>query len=119
MVKKKGPANAPKQSPRPGSQRVELSAEGTNVYLYDEGRTVALRKERASEVVLGGSGAAWEKKLAKITRDRSLVVYELPSDDGVRLDVMVGPPLSAKELKEGKWLAPQITRLALPTGKLC
>src|SRR5262249_32308622 len=47
----------------------------------------------------------------------TLAVYELPQDDPVDLEIVVGQPLTAKQ-QTGKYLDAERTSLAIPSGSL-
>jgi hypothetical protein len=92
---------------------VEIYNDGLMVFLYDESNRGRLEPLGAA-LVHGEDGA-----IAKIAADRLLVAYELPEDDPIRVAFSVGKPPGAKEKKGRAWRKPQVTQLALPSGRLC
>src|SRR5262249_23220922 len=95
--------------------------EGLLVYLYDEKNRQTLIEQNAHDLLHGSLGEEKEKKLAPLSHSRVVVAYELYQDDPIEVDVVVGEPLTANEMKpiRGlKWHKPQKTLLSLPSGCL-
>ena len=103
---------------RKGAHAVDVYSDGRAVFLYDESHTTTIRESGAFAEASSGPGAARRPALRALAQQGVLVVYEQPVDDGVRLEVLVGPPLSEKEKGGVRWLAPQRARLWLPSGRL-
>ena len=108
---------------RKGMHLIEGSTDGLAVLLYDAGRLDELRRDGIAAFVDATAGRdpddADRKRLDDIARRGLVVEYELQGDGPVRLEVAVGPPLSAAEKKGGRWLKDQTALLTLPTGRLC
>ncbi|HEX3148243.1 MAG TPA: hypothetical protein VHR66_09165 [Gemmataceae bacterium] len=104
---------------RPGAQRFDVYNEGLIVYLFDESSLEHLKNSGAD---FQGGFVDEEKKVDKslrqLARDGWYVAYELFQDDEVAVEVVVGPPLTRKELAVARWLKPQRAFLKLPSGKL-
>jgi len=108
---------------RPGGVRVEIENEGLCVYLYDAANRHALCRDDAWSLANDGLSEKPPKdpRLEALAASHQLVVYELQQDDPVCVEVLVGPPPTAKELKLAKglkWMKPQTSRLSLPSGEL-
>jgi hypothetical protein len=108
---------------RKGTHLIEGSTDGLAVLLYDAGRLDELRRDGIAAFVDATAGRdpddADRKRLDDIARRGLVVEYELQGDGPVRVEVAVGPPLSAAEKKGGRWLKEQRALLSLPTGRLC
>jgi hypothetical protein len=106
---------------RKGSTRVQLYNEGLLVYLYDEKNRQALIEQKAHDLLHGSFGEQKEKKLAPLSRSHMVVAYELYQDDPIEVDIVVGDPLAANEMKpirRLKWHKPQKALLSLSSGCL-
>jgi hypothetical protein len=104
---------------RDGAQRVEVYNEGLFIFLYDEARTEELKAAEAAEVVTGGDNVEdGDRRRRALGKAGALVVYELYQDDPEVLEVAVGPPLSAAEMKKMPFVKPQQALLSLPSGRL-
>lgn len=104
---------------RPGSKVVSVYNEALLAYLWDESHLPVLQACGADfESGYAESDAEIEKPLKKLAKDGVLVAYELFQDDEVSLEVVVGPPLSKTELKNGNWTKPLTANLHLPSGVL-
>lgn len=108
---------------REGARRIEIYNEGLCVYLYDAAHRDAIVAAGGWELVNLGLGHPPPKdpRLDAFARTGMLVAYELRQDDSIVVDVLVGTPPDAKELKRFKglkWKKPQTARIALPSGRL-
>jgi hypothetical protein len=103
---------------RKGAQAVDVYSDGRAVFLYDESHTTTIRESGAFAEALSGPSAARSPALRALAQQGVLVVYEQPGDDGIRLEVALGAPLSEKEKGDLRWLPPQRARLWLPSGRL-
>lgn len=103
---------------RKGARAVDVYSEGRAVFLYDESESRRIQESRALFVPLTVEGASSNEALRALAAEGALMVYELPGDGGVRLEVLVGPPLTPKETAKLRWLRPQHARLTLPSGRL-
>jgi len=104
---------------RPGAYRLDVYNEATLVYLFDEAHLELLKQSGAD--FQGGFSeeeAEVDERLRRLARDGLYVAYELQQDDEVAVEVVVGPPLTRKELTVARWLKPQRAFLKLPSGKL-
>jgi hypothetical protein len=95
---------------RKGSRRVEVYNSALGVYLYDPANADSIRAT--------GVALADPMGIATLRGKRLLVCYGLMQDDELDVEVVVGPPLTAKELEKGRWMRTQRTRLQLPSGTL-
>jgi hypothetical protein len=98
---------------RQGATVVEVFNSGLEVWLYDEQNTTRLREG------IGDVCSCDDAKLKTFFRTGDLVAYSLYQDDGLRIAVIVGAPLTAEELSISCWLEPQTAFLRLPSGRLC
>lgn len=97
---------AAKDSPvRKGAHRVQIFNSGLEVWLYDERNADAIRKK-----------GLWQKLVDGGKTDGLLVGYGLWQDDSLLIDVVVGPPLTERELSTSRWLEPQHAFLRAPSG---
>ena len=103
---------------RKGAVAVDVYSEGRAVFLYDQAHATRIGESRALFTPLTVESAPANAALRGLARDGHLVVYEQPGDSGVSLEIVVGPPLSAKETSRLRWLRPQESRLSLPSGRL-
>jgi len=103
---------------RKGMQIVDVENEGPLVFLYDPANTAAIEKSKAAILNGYAPGAADDQALKALFADSMIAIYELPQDDPIRVGVVTGEPLDAKEKKAAKWRKPQTVRLKLPSGKL-
>jgi hypothetical protein len=99
-------------------QRVVVYNEGLLGFLYDESQTAALQEIGA----LGDAGnretALKSEALRRLAADGVVVIYELPEDNPLALEIGVGPPLTKQEMSSLPWLKPQQALLSLPSGRL-
>lgn len=96
---------------RKGSRRIRVYNSAQLAFVYDHDHLDALTAgcplvdgDVADEVVEAHEGC--------------LVVWELEDDDELDVELVVGEPLSEKELKKTRWMTPQVTRLHVPSGRL-
>jgi hypothetical protein len=92
---------------RPGATRVEVFNSGLEVWLYDDARLDDVRSKGLWRVLLDGGKT-----------DGALVGYCVEKDGPLKVDVVVGPALTSKELAVTQWLEPQHAWLRLPSGAL-
>ena len=104
---------------RPGAQRLDVYNEALLVYLFDEAHLQTL-KDSGADFRQGfpEEESDVDKNLRKLTKAGLYVAYELLQDDGVTVEVVVGPALTRKELAVSRWLKPQKAFLKLPSGTL-
>jgi hypothetical protein len=95
---------------RKGSRRVEVYNSALGVYLYDPANADSIRAT--------GAALSDPKGIATLRGQRLLVCYGLMQDDELDVEVVVGPPLTVKELEKGRWMRTQRTRLHIPSGTL-
>jgi hypothetical protein len=112
MTKKTSAKKQPPQPPergriRPSARHVEVFNSGLEVWLYDEASADEIRATGLWTRLVGG------KKVGGL-----LVGYSLWQDDELSIDVVVGEPLTGKELSKARWLEPQQAFLRLPSGAL-
>lgn len=89
------------------------------VYLWDESHLPQLQSSEADfESGYAESDAEIDKPLKKLAKDGILVAYELPQDDGVSFEVVIGTPLTKAEVMAGPWGKPATANLRLPSGVL-
>jgi len=103
---------------RDGVRVCEVYNEGLFVFLYDAANREALREVGAALVHADEDSAEHKRAAKSVAAQRSLVQYELAPDDPLRVGVVVGPPLTAKERRGVPWRKPAATLLALPSGRL-
>lgn len=103
---------------RKGMQIVEVENEGPLVLLYDAANAEAIEKSRASILNGYSPGVTDDPALKKLFEEGLIAIYELPQDDPIKLGVVAGSPLDAKEKKAAKWRKPQTAFLKLPSGAL-
>lgn len=104
---------------RPGARRLGVYNEATLVYLFDEAHLQLLKDSGADfQEGFAEDEAEADKRLRRLARDGMYVAYELQQDDEVDVEVVVGPPLTKKELAAARWLKPQKAFLKLPSGRL-
>jgi hypothetical protein len=102
---------------RPGSSLVSVYNEALLVYLWDESHLNTLVASEADfEAGYADDDAEVDKSLKKLAKDGVLVAYELFQDDAIAVEIVVGPPLTKKELATARWHKPQTARLSLPSG---
>ncbi len=119
MAKKKRSAKV-----RSGAQRLSVYNEGLCVYVHDEAHDSEIR-------ALLGSGEYGDLSnnnffdclsmpaFGAVVAKRGLAfAFELDQDDGIDIDVVVGPPLTSTQLADAQWMQPQRTWLRLPSGRL-
>jgi hypothetical protein len=104
---------------REGMLTAEVGNEGLLAFLYDLSNREKIAASGARILSGFDADAAADPALSELTTNGLLAVYELPQDDPIRLGVIVGAPLSAKEKKGAKWHKTQSARIYLPSGKLC
>lgn len=104
---------------RDGVRVCEVYNDGLSVFLYDAANREALREVGAALVHSDEDSAEYKRAAKRVAAQRSLVQYELAEDDSLRVGVVVGPPLTAKERRGVPWRKPATTLLALPSGRLC
>jgi len=98
---------------RQGSQVVKVFNSGLLVYLYDQANAATIRESGVNLIEPQGTA------FGRLARTGTLVVYELPQDDPLHVDVCTGTPLTEGERSKLRWLAPQKAPLAVPSGALC
>lgn len=103
---------------RKGAHRVEVYNDGRAVFLYDESHAARIEETRALREPLSSQNADSNDALRRLAEQGVLVVYELPEDNALALEVVVGPPLGAAEMAKLPWLKPQEAVLRLPSGTL-
>src|SRR5262245_24651656 len=103
---------------RKGMQIAEVENEGPLVLLYDAAHIEAIEKSGASILKGYAPGTADDPVLKQLFAEGLIAIYELPQDDPIKLGVVAGEPLEAKEKKAAKWRKPQTAFLKLPSGKL-
>lgn len=116
MGKKKSAASL-----RPGGRRFEVYNEGLCVYLHDEGFADKLRmliKTKGEEENTFYDNLSLPDFAKKIVAGGMAASYELHQDDEIWVEVIVGAPLTKKELYASRWFPPQRARLNFPSGRL-
>jgi hypothetical protein len=104
---------------RPGAKLLDVYNEGLLVYVFDQANLLALTASGADfQDGFSEEESEVDPKLRELARDGLFLAYELDQDDGVAVEVVVGPPLTKKELAVGRWHKPQRAFLRLPSGKL-
>lgn len=103
---------------RAGARRAEVYNSGLHVWLYDEANQDAIVRDGAVATLVAEGEDEAEGALRRLARAGTLVAYALQQDDSLRVDVLVGEPLTAAERKGGRWLAPQQAFIRLPSGRL-
>jgi hypothetical protein len=104
---------------RPGAKRLNVYNEGGLVYIFDQGSLPALAASGADfQSGFADEESEVDPTLRKLAREGLFLAYELQQDDPVAVEVVVGPPLTTKELAVGRWHKPQRAFLRLPSGKL-
>ena len=104
---------------RPGAIPVHVYNEGLVVFLYDEANEVRIR-DTDPEIIWGaGTDALEDLTTQELLAAGELLIYGLQGDGGVDLEVVVGSPLTEKELSGGQWYPPETGYLSLPSGRLC
>ncbi len=106
-------------SVRKGAMRASCFNSGMEVWLYDEANLEKIKASGAIDALLEGDEEAFDKKMKVLLKEGLLVAYGMEGDGGVDIDVIVGEPLSKKELSIACWLKVQKAYLSLPSGKLC
>lgn len=102
---------------RPGSKTVTVYNEALLVYLWDESYLSALEASEADfESGYADDDAQVDKHLKKLAKDGVLIAYELSQDDQVTVEIVIGAPLTKRELLTARWHKPQTARLSLPSG---
>ncbi|PTA68717.1 hypothetical protein C8263_05580 [Deinococcus arcticus] len=99
---------------------VEVYNDGLVVFVYDEANEA--RIQQADPGILWGHGDEAEDNAHPGTRamleEGAFLVYTLCTDNSVCAEILVGAPLSAGELAQGRWHQPQRARLSVPSGRL-
>jgi hypothetical protein len=119
MAKKKRKAPA-----RPGAQRLSVYNEGLCGYVHDEAHDADIRALLRSGTYGDVSNTTFFDNLSipafgAVAAKRGFAfAFELDQDDGIDIDVLVGPPLTAEQLADAHWMPPQLTWLRLPSGRL-
>jgi hypothetical protein len=119
MAKKKRKAQA-----RPGAERLHVYNEGLCVYVHDGAHDDEIRALLASGEYGEVSNNTFYDKLnmapfGAVVSQRGLAfAFELEQDDEIEIEVVVGPPLTSKQLADAHWMQPQLTWLRLPSGRL-
>jgi len=104
---------------RPGSTPVSVYNEALLVFLWDESHRAAIEASEAEfEGGYADDDADIDKRLKRLARDGMIIAYELAQDDAVKVEVVVGQPLSKAELKLARWHKPQTAKLNLAGGML-
>ncbi len=121
---KKNGGKTAKQYVRAGETVVKVSNFGLEVWLYDDANREAIRRSGAMNFMSGPtqgqeSFAAQAQAFSAALRGGLLVGYSLWQDDELHVAVIVGNPLTKKEMSAARWLEPQRAFLRLPSGKLC
>ncbi len=105
---------------REGAQIVEVYNDGLVVFVYDEANEARL--QQADPGIIWGHGDEAEDNAHPSTRamleEGAFLVYTLATDNPVCAELLVGAPLSADELAQGRWHPPQRARLRVPSGRL-
>ncbi len=99
---------------RAGEMPVRVENSGLEAWLYDENFRVPLKKSGALDF-RSDEGPA---KFVQATGKGQVVGYSLYQDDPLSISVIVGKPLTNKELKCARWQKPQTAYLHLPSGRL-
>ena len=100
---------------RAGGNRLTITNSGLEVWLYDDANREAIRSAQGADPGFGGMPPAFPEQ----TKQGRIVGYSLCQDDDVDVEVIVGRPLTGKELATARWLEPQRALLRLPSGRLC
>ena len=104
---------------RKGAIPVHLYNEGLVVFLYDQAHEPRIR-DADPQIIRGAGADAFDDPTTQtLLASGELLIYGLHGDGGVDLEVVVGPPLTEKELASGEWDPPETGYLSLPSGKLC
>lgn len=104
---------------RSDAQRIEVYNDGLLVILFDEANYSRIENSGADlEGGFSEDPAQIDPALKKLARQSIYLAYELEQDDCVCVDIMVGKPLSNKELSVARWHKPQRGCLVLPSGRL-
>jgi hypothetical protein len=104
---------------RKGATPVHVYNEGVVVFLYDQMNEEEIR-DADPQVIWGmGPKTLADPALQTLLASGTLLFYGLQGDGGVDLEVVVGSPLTDKELAGGKWFPPETGYLSLPSGRLC
>jgi len=101
-------------SVRAGGTRLHVFNSGLEVWLYDDANRDTIRNA-APDSGAGGMPGDFEK----LTKKGLIVGYSLCQDDGLDVEIHVGPAFTDAELSCARWLEPQTALLSLPSGKLC
>jgi hypothetical protein len=105
---------------RTGPFRVNVPNQDPVCFLYDEAHAPAIVRA-APDVIVGGfsrEAVAEDDGLRDLALRGALVAYELYRPEEIRIDLSIGRPITAGELRSGQWLRPQLAFLDLPTGRL-
>src|SRR5687768_15237170 len=103
---------------RENAWRVEIYNEGLIVFLYDQMNEQYIR-ETNPEIIRGfGRETLNDPATRKLTENGSLLIYGLPSDDCLEIDVAVGAKLSEAELSFFAHFERENGILHLPSGNL-
>ncbi len=104
---------------RPGAIPVHIYNESLVVFLYDEANEERIRNADP-EIIWGAGADAFEDRTTQeLLTAGELLFYGLHGDGGVDLEVVVGSPLTEKELSCGQWYPLETGYLSLPSGRLC
>ncbi|MGH7569478.1 MAG: hypothetical protein ACREL9_11040 [Gemmatimonadales bacterium] len=103
---------------RKGAQRIVVYNEAHLAFIYDESQTAVLQRSGALSDAPNLETAPASERLRRLAEEGVVVVYELPADDPISIEVVVGPPLTEREMSSLPWLKPQPALLRLPSGRL-
>ncbi len=116
--------NSPQDQARPSAQHLSIYNEGLCGYVHDEAHDDEIRALLGSDKYGDLSNNTFYENLSipafgAIASQRGLAfAFELQQDDGISLDVLVGPALTPEQLADAHWMQPQLTWLSLPSGRL-
>lgn len=106
-------------TPRSGSMRASCFNSGLEVWLYDEASIGEIEKSKAFDGIYGDDDfEEFEKRIKPLLKKGLIVAYGMEGDGAVDIDLIIGEPLTKKELATARWLKPQKAFLSLPSGKL-
>ncbi len=102
-----------------GSRGITVTNSGQVGFLYDASQEQRIAQSGAGLLEGYGGDSPLDERWNRLARDRLLVAFELPQDDGLVVEVIVGDDLTPEETGSAPWLdKPERALLSLPSGRL-
>lgn len=104
---------------REGSTVLRVYNDGLTGFLYDRKNEAAIRRSRAALLHGIGRSVYDDAKSMRLLASGMLLLFGLPQDDSLAVEVVVGAPLSEAERAHGPWQDAGPAWIDLPGGTLC